>query len=186
MQQWRVRVVARYDDEDAARAAAAFEAIRSLAPNGGWLLDPNRQTWTVARTEEANSALLAIEFAMAHIEDVLARSALPRRAVLELAATRVDAIEASHPASRAIVDALAGEMPTPDIQPLVDLVGAGEVLALLGISKQRLYQLRAANRFPDPLIELVSGPIWHRSVIESYGATRRPPGRPRKAAPPTG
>ena len=182
MQQWSVRVVAQYDEVDGARATAAFETLEKWHPSGQWVLDPVARTWAARLEKEANSAVLAIEFAMAHIDAVLAASRLPRRAVVEVAVSRTDVREQVGSTHQPLTDAASAVIGVPVEHALVDLVGAGEVLALLGISKQRLYQLRAANRFPVPLTELVSGPIWQRSVIESYAANRRPPGRPRKPA----
>jgi hypothetical protein len=62
--------------------------------------------------------------------------------------------------------------------PFPDVVGAGEVLGILGISKQRLHQLRSEGRFPRPIRELSCGPLWLRPAVEAFGALPRPAGRP--------
>jgi hypothetical protein len=65
-----------------------------------------------------------------------------------------------------------------------DIVGPGEVLKMLGVSKQRLHELRTSGRFPLPTVELISGPVWLQAVVEAFekGWERRP-GRPRSVAP---
>ena len=60
-----------------------------------------------------------------------------------------------------------------------DVVGVAEVLQMLGISKQRLSQLRQAGRFPEPMLELKATPLWLRSGIEGFMQWRRDEGRPR-------
>ncbi|HUP86062.1 MAG TPA: LuxR C-terminal-related transcriptional regulator [Acidimicrobiales bacterium] len=48
------------------------------------------------------------------------------------------------------------------------LVGAAEVAALLGVSRQRVSQLSAAQDFPVPQAELASGRIWARDEVEEW------------------
>lgn len=61
-----------------------------------------------------------------------------------------------------------------------ELIGVTEVSELLGITRQRLHDLRRLpGRFPTPSSELSSGPVWTRSAIEAYSAAwNRRPGRP--------
>lgn len=67
-----------------------------------------------------------------------------------------------------------------DATSFPDVVGAQEVLEILGVSKQRLSQLRQADRFPEPMVELGATPVWLRSAIEVFieGWDRRPGRRP--------
>lgn len=61
-----------------------------------------------------------------------------------------------------------------------DVVGAQEVLAMLGVTKQRLSQLRQSGRFPEPMVELGATPVWLRSGIEGFlRSWDRSPGRPK-------
>jgi acetamidase/formamidase len=61
-----------------------------------------------------------------------------------------------------------------------ELVGTSEVIKLLGVTRQRLHELRTAGRFPLPTLELAAGPIWMRPAIEQFAAERnRRPGRPK-------
>ena len=63
-----------------------------------------------------------------------------------------------------------------------DLVGTTEVAELLGVTRQRIHELRKAGRFPEPMVELAAGPIWLRPAIESFDKQwERKVGRPRAA-----
>ena len=60
-----------------------------------------------------------------------------------------------------------------------DIVSAAEAADILGISRQRLHQLRRHPRFPAPLYQLRTGPLWTRDAIEWFaGVWDRKPGRP--------
>jgi len=61
------------------------------------------------------------------------------------------------------------------------LAGAHEVRDLLGVSRQRVYQLAARPDFPKPVAILAQGKIWAIDDIEKWLAERR---RPRAAAVP--
>lgn len=51
------------------------------------------------------------------------------------------------------------------------LVGAAEVAALLGVTRQRVAQLAASGAgFPPPEVELAAGRIWTREAIEQWAA----------------
>jgi hypothetical protein len=64
-----------------------------------------------------------------------------------------------------------------------DLVGAAELAAVLGVSKQRVSELAGTTHFPRPLAELKAGPVWDSSSIGNFLRTwRRTPGRPPKMA----
>jgi hypothetical protein len=65
---------------------------------------------------------------------------------------------------------------------LPELLGQKEVSQRLGISRQRLYDLRQSGRFPQPYAELGAGPIWTAPMIEGFLAEwNRQPGRPSKS-----
>lgn len=62
---------------------------------------------------------------------------------------------------------------------LPELVSAVEAAAILGVSRQRVHQLRARPLFPVPVIVLASGAIWLRSDIDEFNRVwTRKPGRP--------
>jgi len=59
-------------------------------------------------------------------------------------------------------------------------LGMAEIAKLLGVSRQRVYQLRKTYRdFPEPAAELVLGSIWHEDDIRAWHARHpvRLPGR---------
>jgi len=65
----------------------------------------------------------------------------------------------------------------------VDVVGVPEVAQILGVSRQRVYQLMGSyDDFPVPLATLAVGRIWSRQAIEEWSRAHddRPTGRHRK------
>jgi hypothetical protein len=66
-------------------------------------------------------------------------------------------------------------------EPPLELVGVTEVAQELGVSKQRVSELRAVEVFPAPIAELAAGPVWTRRSLTAFLSTwQRRPGRPRK------
>jgi enamine deaminase RidA (YjgF/YER057c/UK114 family) len=60
--------------------------------------------------------------------------------------------------------------------------GVSEVADLLGVSRQRVAQLRTKRGFPAPIAELRAGPIWDVSSLGLFlEEWERRPGRPRGA-----
>lgn len=60
------------------------------------------------------------------------------------------------------------------------LAGAHEVREMLGVSRQRVYQLAARPDFPRPVATLAQGKIWLLGDIERWMTARRlPSGRAR-------
>lgn len=58
-----------------------------------------------------------------------------------------------------------------------ELLGAAEVCGQLGITRQRLHQLRQTGRFPEPDRELTATPLWMRSTLRDFTVGwRRTPG----------
>ncbi len=62
------------------------------------------------------------------------------------------------------------------------LLGLTEIAGLLGVSKQRVDQLRRERvDFPQPVAELAAGPVWKLPMLKRFIAGwQRKPGRPRK------
>jgi predicted DNA-binding transcriptional regulator AlpA len=52
------------------------------------------------------------------------------------------------------------------------LLGAVEGARLLGVSRQRFYQLQKKPGFPAPAAGLARGALWRRADIEAFGASR--------------
>jgi hypothetical protein len=76
------------------------------------------------------------------------------------------------------------EWPIVRTEVIPGLLGAQEAAAALGVSRQRFHQLRQSGRFPVPVTELGSGPIWSRSAVESFASRwlRSPGPRPARTA----
>lgn len=66
-----------------------------------------------------------------------------------------------------------------EVSNFPDMLGTTEVTELLGVSRQRLHELRNSGRFPAPAYELAATPLWIRSTVDSFVAGwSRKPGRP--------
>lgn len=62
------------------------------------------------------------------------------------------------------------------------LLGVSEVAAKLGVSRQRLSELRRRPDFPAPVSELAAGPVWSGASLGRFvDRWDRKPGRPRKS-----
>lgn len=68
----------------------------------------------------------------------------------------------------------------PEGRPSLPMfLGHQEVSHALGVSRQRLLEMRRSPRFPKPVAELASGPVWMRPVITAFlSRWERKPGRP--------
>lgn len=62
-------------------------------------------------------------------------------------------------------------------------LGVTELARSLGVSRQRVAELRIRRDFPDPVAELAAGPVWKGSTLRRFvEGWDRKPGRPRNAA----
>jgi predicted DNA-binding transcriptional regulator AlpA len=78
--------------------------------------------------------------------------------------------------TEALLDA---ELSTP---PFPEVVGATEAARMLGVSRQRLYQLAERDDFPPPMVQLAAGPVWLTDSIRAFeGSWDRRPGRRTRA-----
>lgn len=61
-------------------------------------------------------------------------------------------------------------------EPPIALVGVSEIAELLGVSRQRIRELRLQPGFPEPITELKAGPVWSRPALDRFlrGWPRRP------------
>ena len=63
-----------------------------------------------------------------------------------------------------------------------ELLGVSELRTLLGVSRQRIAELRRESWFPRPIVEISAGPVWTRPSIEQFiEHWKRKPGRPPRA-----
>jgi hypothetical protein len=61
--------------------------------------------------------------------------------------------------------------------PELEVYGSREVAELLGISRQRLAQLRAEGKLPEPDAQLAATPVWKKSTVDGFvWGWRRVPG----------
>ncbi len=68
-------------------------------------------------------------------------------------------------------------------EPGIELAGVSEIAELLGVSRQRIRELRTQEGFPAPLAELKSGPVWSLASLDLFRRSwSRKPGRPRSYA----
>ncbi len=60
-------------------------------------------------------------------------------------------------------------------------LGVSELAMELGVTRQRVSELRARRDFPAPVAELAAGPVWRLASLRRFVATwDRKPGRPRR------
>ena len=73
------------------------------------------------------------------------------------------------------------EAEAPTMPALVSASGAAEIL---DITRQRVHQLyRENSRFPAPLVQLATGPVWDEKAIEWFNSVwERKAGRPTNTA----
>jgi hypothetical protein len=66
-------------------------------------------------------------------------------------------------------------------QPTETYLGVTELASEIGVSRQRVSELRTREDFPAPVAELAAGPVWASSSLRRFLATwERKPGRPLK------
>lgn len=152
--------------------------------------------WTVQielATDVDAARLDELEDALADHDAIVSR--VPGVGLLVVAHHDADSmIMAAGVVEQAVLDAVGDAAPvlslsvTPDdvhearagISTLPRLVSAPEVAEILGVSRQRVHQLRSSTEFPRALYELRTGPIWDVVAIEHFARTwDRRPGRRR-------
>jgi hypothetical protein len=168
MSEWHVLVEARAPEgetlaEDDPAIAGFFDL---LAPCGG-AVSAGGLYWAARVSIEAAGVDEVFPTAISVVRDAAGKAGLPNWPVVraELADPFEFQMELERPAF-----------------PWV--LGHQEVVKRLGITRQRLSQLRASGRFPQPVVELAAGPLWLASTIDAFleGWDRRP-GRPSRNCP---
>jgi predicted DNA-binding transcriptional regulator AlpA len=136
--------------------------VDALAGASG-IVSVDQHRWAATVTVEAGTAGLAVEQGSALISSMAVQFRLPTWPV-----ERIEAVEADRQDSGL------------QVSNFPDIVGMSEAASLLGISRQRVHELRKAGRFPEPMVELAAGPIWLRPAIEAFNERwDRRPGRPK-------
>ena len=54
-----------------------------------------------------------------------------------------------------------------------NIVGAQEIRDMLGVSRQRVYQLAGRSDFPRPVAKLAQGTVWLSEEVEAWIDTHR-------------
>ncbi|MGH9156905.1 MAG: helix-turn-helix transcriptional regulator [Acidimicrobiales bacterium] len=58
----------------------------------------------------------------------------------------------------------------------MEYVGVKELAQLLGLGEEQVDQLTGDDGFPEPVMELASGPVWELADVEAWArATGRAP-----------
>lgn len=55
----------------------------------------------------------------------------------------------------------------------IEIVGTSEAMDILGVKKQRIWQLKRREAFPDAIGKLASTDIWLRKDIEDFDSSRQ-------------
>jgi hypothetical protein len=136
--------------------------LREALADRGAAAGGDGRGWDVRLTLEAPGPAAAVGAGIELVTEWAQKVGLPVWPVV-----RTEAVEAS---------VLEAELA---VRNFPDIVGVQEVLAILGVTKQRLWQLRGAGQFPDPMVELAATPVWLRPAVEAFVETwNRKPGRP--------
>jgi predicted DNA-binding transcriptional regulator AlpA len=72
---------------------------------------------------------------------------------------------------------------SPVKETVDEVVGVREIAAVLGVSRQRVYQLiESYDDFPAPVATLALGRVWSRAAVEAWHAKHdeRPSGKHRR------
>ncbi len=144
------------------RLAGALGRMRGItAPVVGWgglAAGPSVQLSLRARdaADAASRAIEVVEKALTHVQKEIG------------AVARVDVMTEDY------LDRWLAEEPER-------FVGVAEIAGMLGVTKQRVSELRGTPGFPEPVAELAAGPVWRLSTLKRFVAEwPRKRGRPKK------
>ena len=56
----------------------------------------------------------------------------------------------------------------------IRLVGAHEIRELLGVTRQRVYQIASGDSFPSPVATLAQGKLWLVDDVQAWIRQHRP------------
>ena len=97
---------------------------------------------------------------------------------VSFARKRVAAVVASDPVGIEVITE-DEHLRRAEASTLPELMSAAEIADELGVSRQRVHQLRAAAAFPAPLADLRGGAVWDARAIRKFASDwDRKPGRP--------
>jgi predicted DNA-binding transcriptional regulator AlpA len=144
-------------DEQIGRADVLMDLLGDLAA----VPAANDTSWSVYVSLDAPSAEVATATATEAVSKAADKAELPLWPIVRIETVRSHLLDSDN------------------MQPnFPDIVGSQEVTELLGITRQRLHELRTTGRFPEPMMQLAATPVWMRAAIDSFAATwDRRPGR---------
>jgi predicted DNA-binding transcriptional regulator AlpA len=93
----------------------------------------------------------------------------PGEALAEANRLTPEVIELLDPDREAVVTVSLSERPQ-DVP--MEYVGMGEVAAIMGVTKQRIYQLAQRKDFPQPAFRLKATPVWKTADIYKFRRNR--------------
>ena len=144
-----------------------FDALADAVLEDDGVVSADSTSFSVRLSVEADDALHAVMHGRDLVWKAVANVGLPDWPYVRAEAVTHDYLEAE-----------LAEASFPE------LLGSQEVAEALGVSRQRLAQIRQSKPdFPSPLIELAAGPVWTRDAIDAFVSTwERKSGRPRASA----
>jgi len=163
--EWSVAVFTRApEDVRIDVAPEGQDAFFDLLAEHGGATSVGNDVWSAQISVEAPTCDSALLAGVSMIEKAAQSSGMPRWPVVAVRAVKAGEVD--------------GVLGAPDFP---QIVGTTEVAELLGVSRQRLHDLRVAGRFPLPISELAGGPVWLQSTVDTFlAAWDRKPGRPDK------
>lgn len=153
------------DDEPGVQAGnvldGMLDALADAAQPWEGVAGASERSWSVRLSVQAGDAVAAAAQGARLAQQAAQEAGLPAWPVVRLEASTEQVLDEDNR------------------RPVPEVVSAQAAADLLGISRQRLHQLRAEHPiFPAPVYELPTGPLWVRSVVEGFGADwDRTPGR---------
>lgn len=157
----------RLDEDDPFTVVEALEALGAAGPIGSYAPYALGLRFALKAPGAAAAVLSGEELVRRALEE----ADLPRLRVVEVEAQTLAALRRGNVRRSA--------MP--------EIVGAGEVARMLGISRQRASALARSREFPSPVAFLAAGPVWRTAqVIRHLANWPRRVGRPRGESPERG
>ncbi len=161
MREWTIYIEAMAPEgaEASTPADVVASALMDQLADNGASASADERSWSIQFLVEAESSPEAADQGRELIDKAVASAGLPDWPLVRLEAVWTDLV------ARKLLES-----------PLPQLLGTHEVAAALGVSRQRFHELRTSGRFPEPIAELRSTPLWLRSAVDAFleGWDRRP------------
>jgi hypothetical protein len=149
-----------------------------------WGVNFSGSSWSARLRVETQSPHEAVAVGESIVARYIEDPGLPNWPVVRIQATLTDHLEDEAAFETFVADnpdEVVWDSEWVEVITAPDLIGTQEVREMLGLSRQRLHELKSGGRFPEPLVELASGPVWLRPAVERFiESWDRRPGRPRR------